>query len=62
MSDHQPLAARMRPTSLDQVVGQGHLIFPGSPLEQLASGRIATSPTTFAAPRNSATKRSRGRP
>lgn len=28
MSDHQPLAARMRPTSLDQIVGQSHLLFP----------------------------------
>lgn len=35
-SSRQPLAARMRPTSLDQMVGQEHLIFPGSPLELLA--------------------------
>lgn len=35
-----PLAVRMRPRSLDEVVGQDHLTFPGSPLNQLveASG------------------------
>lgn len=43
MSATQPLAARMRPTSLDQVVGQEHLVFPGSPLELLARGEGATS-------------------
>lgn len=43
MSGNQPLAARMRPTSLDQIVGQDHLIFPGSPLELLADGKGATS-------------------
>lgn len=43
MTADQPLAARMRPTVLDQVVGQDHLIFPGSPLELLAQGRGATS-------------------
>ena len=28
----EPLAARIRPTSLDEVVGQEHLIGPGKPL------------------------------
>ncbi|MFF8187619.1 replication-associated recombination protein A [Microbacterium sp. NPDC016588] len=32
-----PLAVRMRPTSLDEVAGQGHLLRPGSPLVTLAS-------------------------
>ena len=31
-----PLAVRMRPTSLDEVAGQGHLLRPGSPLVALA--------------------------
>ena len=31
----QPLAVRMRPTSLDELVGQQHLRQPGSPLRQL---------------------------
>lgn len=30
-----PLAVRMRPTSIDEVVGQAHLTGPGSPLRQL---------------------------
>ncbi|MDX2062648.1 MAG: replication-associated recombination protein A [Bacteroidia bacterium] len=30
-----PLAERMRPQSLDQVVGQGHLVGPGAPLRRL---------------------------
>ncbi|KAB1657868.1 replication-associated recombination protein A [Pseudoclavibacter chungangensis] len=33
-----PLAVRMRPRSLDEVVGQRHLMRPGSPLVTLASG------------------------
>src|SRR3984957_11862191 len=32
-----PLAVRMRPTSLDEVAGQKHLLGPGSPLVALAS-------------------------
>ncbi|KAA9087011.1 replication-associated recombination protein A [Microbacterium radiodurans] len=32
-----PLAVRMRPVSLDEVAGQGHLLRPGSPLVALAS-------------------------
>jgi len=31
-----PLAVRMRPTSLEEVAGQGHLLRPGSPLVALA--------------------------
>ncbi|MGO3343045.1 MAG: replication-associated recombination protein A, partial [Glutamicibacter arilaitensis] len=31
-----PLAVRMRPKSLDELVGQQHLLGPGSPLRQLA--------------------------
>ncbi len=33
-----PLAARMRPRSLDDVVGQDHLLTPGSPLRRLVEG------------------------
>ena len=39
----QPLAARMRPTSLDDFVGQRHLLGPGRPLARLAdAGRVAS--------------------
>jgi putative ATPase len=34
-----PLAVRMRPTSLDEVAGQRHLLTPGSPLVSLASDK-----------------------
>ena len=33
-----PLAARMRPQSLDEVVGQDHLLAPGKPLRRLVEG------------------------
>lgn len=36
VTNNQPLAVRMRPRSLDEVVGQQHLLYPGSPLRQLA--------------------------
>jgi putative ATPase len=38
-----PLAVRMRPTSLDEVAGQGHLLRPGSPLVTLADPAAATA-------------------
>lgn len=34
-----PLAVRMRPTTLDEIVGQQHLLGPGSPLQRLAAGQ-----------------------
>ncbi|MEA5053964.1 MAG: replication-associated recombination protein A [Propionicimonas sp.] len=39
-ADHAqlPLAVRMRPRSLDEIVGQQHLLGPGSPLRRLAEG------------------------
>ena len=33
----QPLADRMRPRTLDEVVGQEHLLAPGKLLEQMAA-------------------------
>ncbi len=39
----QPLAARMRPRSLDEVVGQQHLIGPGKPLrDSMEKGAISS--------------------
>jgi putative ATPase len=37
-SPRGPLAVRMRPRTLDEVVGQQHLLGQGSPLRQLAAG------------------------
>ncbi|WP_160665664.1 replication-associated recombination protein A [Pseudarthrobacter sp. ATCC 49987] len=43
-SPRSPLAVRMRPRTLDDVVGQQHLLGQGSPLRQLAAGTDATGP------------------
>ena len=45
-----PLAARMRPRSLDEVVGQAHLLGPGSPLRQLIAGEGASSVILYGPP------------
>ncbi|MCI4065436.1 replication-associated recombination protein A [Micromonospora sp. R77] len=36
--EDSPLPVRMRPASLDELVGQGHLLAPGAPLRQLVGG------------------------
>ena len=41
-----PLAVRMRPTSLDEVAGQSHLLRRGSPLVTLADPDAATTATS----------------
>jgi putative ATPase len=39
-----PLAARLRPRSLDEIVGQDHLVGPGAPLRRLAeTDRVVSS-------------------
>src|SRR5436305_13555471 len=43
MDAQAPLAARMRPRTLDEVVGQQHLLGPGSPLRRLVEGGGTTS-------------------
>ena len=37
-----PLAARLRPRTLDEVVGQDHLVGPGRPLELIAADRLSS--------------------
>lgn len=34
----EPLAVRLRPRTIDEIVGQDHLLAPGSPLRRLAAG------------------------
>lgn len=41
--DTAPLAERMRPTSLDEVVGQEHLVGPGGILRKAIAGKILPS-------------------
>lgn len=40
-ADHAglPLAVRLRPQTIDEIVGQQHLLAPGSPLRRLAAGQ-----------------------
>ncbi|WP_077041489.1 replication-associated recombination protein A [Rhodococcus sp. MTM3W5.2] len=45
-----PLAVRMRPVSLDEVVGQGHLLGPGAPLRRLVDGSGAASVMLYGPP------------
>ncbi|CAG7845502.1 putative AAA domain-containing protein [Pseudoclavibacter triregionum] len=46
MGTTAPLAVRMRPRSLEEVVGQRHLLRPGSPLRKLASPEGGTAGTS----------------
>ncbi len=50
LSASAPLAVRMRPITLDEVVGQDHLLAPGSPLRRLAEGGAAASVILYGPP------------
>jgi putative ATPase len=43
LSASAPLAVRMRPTTLEEVVGQDHVLAPGSPLRRLVEGGATAS-------------------
>ncbi|MEO9239051.1 MAG: replication-associated recombination protein A [Jatrophihabitantaceae bacterium] len=45
-----PLAVRLRPRSLDEVIGQQHLLGPGSPLRRLVEGDAPMSLILFGPP------------
>jgi putative ATPase len=45
-----PLAVRMRPAGLDEVVGQDHLLQPGSPLRRLVEGSGVASAILYGPP------------
>src|SRR5246127_1538132 len=45
-----PLAVRMRPASLDEVVGQDHLLQPGSPVGRLVEGSGVASVILYGPP------------
>jgi len=45
-----PLAVRMRPTNVDEVVGQQHLVAAGSPLRRLVEGAGLTSLILYGPP------------
>ena len=49
--DHRaPLAVRMRPRTLGEVVGQQHLLGPGAPLRRLVEGSGAASVLLYGPP------------
>jgi putative ATPase len=50
VSTGAPLAVRMRPASLDEVVGQGHLLAQGSPLRRLVEGSGVASTILYGPP------------
>ncbi len=50
MTTSGPLAVRMRPRSLDQIVGQQHLLTAGSPLRRLIEGSGAASVLLYGPP------------
>ena len=49
-SSTSPLAVRMRPRSLGEVVGQGHLLAPGAPLRRLVEGAAPASVLLYGPP------------
>lgn len=49
-NSHSPLAARMRPQSLDEVLGQDHLLGEGKPLRRLVEGSGAVSVILYGPP------------
>ena len=50
MGQDQPLAVRMRPAGLDDIVGQDHLLAPGSALRRIASGSGTASVVLWGPP------------
>ncbi|WP_439648069.1 replication-associated recombination protein A [Corynebacterium lemuris] len=48
--DHAPLAARMRPRTLDEIAGQEHLLGPGRPLRRLVEGSGEASVILYGPP------------
>jgi putative ATPase len=50
LSSRAPLAARMRPRTLDDIVGQSHLVGPGAPLRALIESDRLTSAILWGPP------------
>ncbi|WP_282105480.1 MULTISPECIES: replication-associated recombination protein A [unclassified Crossiella] len=50
LTANAPLAVRMRPRSLDEVVGQQHLLGPGAPLRRLVEGAAPASVLLYGPP------------
>ncbi|GAA2345657.1 replication-associated recombination protein A [Saccharopolyspora halophila] len=50
LAENAPLAVRMRPRSLDEVVGQQHLLAAGAPLRRLVEGATPASVLLYGPP------------
>lgn len=50
LSERAPLAARLRPKTLDQIIGQQHLVGPGAPLRALVESDRLTSAILWGPP------------
>ncbi|HXW38229.1 MAG TPA: replication-associated recombination protein A, partial [Acidimicrobiales bacterium] len=50
LSERAPLAARLRPRTLDEIVGQRHLVGPGAPLRALVEADRLTSAVLWGPP------------
>ncbi|GLZ28796.1 ATPase [Lentzea sp. NBRC 105346] len=50
LAANAPLAVRMRPATLDEVVGQDHLLGPGAPLRRLVEGATPASVMLYGPP------------
>lgn len=50
IAENAPLAVRMRPRTLDEVVGQGHLLGSGAPLRRLVEGATPASILLYGPP------------
>lgn len=46
----QPLAYRMRPTNLDEVVGQTHLVGPGKIIRRMVEAKLLSSMILYGPP------------
>ena len=47
----RPLADRLRPSTLDEVVGQGHLLGPEGPIGRMVRARRLNVPASHGLPR-----------
>src|ERR1700676_5459219 len=50
LTPRAPLAARLRPTTLDEIIGQQHLVGPGAPLRALIEADRLTSAILWGPP------------
>src|SRR3954463_15796888 len=56
MQASAPLAVRMRPRTLDEVIGQRHLLGPGTPLRRLGESEPPLSLVLWGPPRTGKTQ------